>query len=172
MNRAGAPSAAAAQPLLDKYGRNGPRYTSYPPAPLWHERVGAAELAAQIGRLGAKTVVSRESYVVEGGMVRAADFDSDTELYVHIPFCARLCTFCGCHTFITTKQSPVDVFLATIEKEADGIARAAGRSAGCIWAAARRRISRSRSSRACSIRSRRASTSRAAARRASKSIPT
>jgi oxygen-independent coproporphyrinogen-3 oxidase len=119
VNRAGAPSAATAQPLLDKYGRNGPRYTSYPPAPLWHERVGAAELALQIGRLGAGTVA--------GGETRAADFDSDAELYVHIPFCARLCTFCGCHTFITTKQSPVDLFLATIEKEADGIARAAGR---------------------------------------------
>jgi len=119
VNRASAPSTAAAQSLLDKYGRNGPRYTSYPPAPLWHERVGAAELAAQLGRLGAGTVA--------GGETRAADFDSDAELYVHIPFCARLCTFCGCHTFITTKQSPVDLFLATIEKEADGIARAAGR---------------------------------------------
>jgi oxygen-independent coproporphyrinogen-3 oxidase len=114
-----APSTADSQPLLDKYGRNGPRYTSFPPAPLWHERVGAAELQAQIGRLGAGTL--------EGGETRAADFDTDAELYVHIPFCARLCTFCGCHTFITMKQSPVDLFLATVEKEADAVARAAGR---------------------------------------------
>jgi oxygen-independent coproporphyrinogen-3 oxidase len=108
-----------ADALLDKYGRNGPRYTSYPPAPLWHERVGAADLAAKIAELGAGTLA--------GGETRAADFDSDAEIYIHVPFCERLCTFCGCHTFITKKQAPVDLFLATLEQEADAVAKAAGR---------------------------------------------
>src|SRR5262252_5727084 len=108
-----------ADALLDKYGRHGPRYTSYPPAPLWHEKIGASDLAAKIGELGAGTL--------RGGETRAADFDSDAEIYVHVPFCAQLCTFCGCHTFITKKREPVDLFLETLEREADAIARAAGR---------------------------------------------
>jgi len=108
-----------ADALLDKYGRNGPRYTSYPPAPLWHDKIGASDLAAKIGELGAGTLT--------GGETRAADFDADAEIYVHVPFCERLCTFCGCHTFITKKHEPVDLFLETIEKEADAVARAAGR---------------------------------------------
>jgi oxygen-independent coproporphyrinogen-3 oxidase len=108
-----------ADTLLQKYGRNGPRYTSYPPAPLWHDRVGAKDLAGHLAQLGAGTLT--------GGETRAADFDADAEIYVHVPFCARLCTFCGCHTFITMKHEPVALFLETIEKEADAVARAAGR---------------------------------------------
>jgi oxygen-independent coproporphyrinogen III oxidase len=108
-----------ADALLDKYGRHGPRYTSYPPAPLWHEKIGAQDLAAKIGELGAGTL--------RGGETRAADFDSDAEIYVHVPFCAQLCTFCGCHTFITKKREPVDLFLETLGQEADAIAKAARR---------------------------------------------
>jgi len=106
--------ARVADALLDKYGRQGPRYTSYPPAPLWSGKVGADALRARLAEIG------REPPPAPGG-------EADVELYVHIPFCAQLCTFCGCHTFITRANEPVERFLATLEREADAVARAADR---------------------------------------------
>ncbi|MBM4014827.1 MAG: oxygen-independent coproporphyrinogen III oxidase [Planctomycetes bacterium] len=106
--------ATIADALLDKYGRQGPRYTSYPPAPAWSEGIGATDLAARLAEIG------REPAPPADGL-------ADAELYVHIPFCARLCTFCGCHTFITRERDPVVRWLATLEREADAVARAAGR---------------------------------------------
>jgi oxygen-independent coproporphyrinogen-3 oxidase len=103
--------------LLAKYGKSGPRYTSYPPAPLWHEGVGASDLVRALGTMGARHRVDRRMTVDA----------ADAEIYVHIPFCAQLCTFCGCHTFITKKQEPVEQFLGAIEREADAVAAAAGR---------------------------------------------
>lgn len=101
-----------ADELLAKYGRNGPRYTSYPPVPSWSDAVGPRELAAELATLG---------------RARAADGRADAEIYVHLPFCAQLCTFCGCHTFITRKREQVERYLATLAREADAVAAAAGR---------------------------------------------
>lgn len=98
--------------LLEKYGRSGPRYTSYPPAPRWHEGIGASEMIAALAALGAAPA--------KGG-------GADAEIYVHVPFCAQLCTFCGCHTFITRKEEPVAQFLAALEHEADAVAASARR---------------------------------------------
>lgn len=106
----GAPRVA--DELLAKYGRHGPRYTSYPPVPAWHEGVGARELAAELATLGGAPPAAGEA---------------DAEIYVHVPFCARLCTFCGCHTFITRAQEPLERWFAALRAEADAVARAAGR---------------------------------------------
>ncbi len=113
-----------AEALLTKYGRSGPRYTSYPPAPLWHEQVGADDLEQALTAIGARES-PRES--VRDSAPEPGEPGLDAELYVHVPFCEQLCTFCGCHTFITRKSEPVVEFLAAIEREADAVARAAGR---------------------------------------------
>ena len=62
-----------------------PRYTSYPTAPHFDASVGAADFARWI------------ETVPEGSRV---------SLYVHIPFCRRLCWFCACRTQGTTSNDP------------------------------------------------------------------
>ena len=72
--------------LLQKYNVQGPRYTSYPPAPAWSDKLGAAEYEAAI----------KES--------NEATPPAPLSLYFHLPFCEQLCYFCGCTTVITTQQ--------------------------------------------------------------------
>ncbi|MEM7246438.1 MAG: oxygen-independent coproporphyrinogen III oxidase [Acidobacteriota bacterium] len=66
--------------LLSKYGKQGPRYTSYPTAPHFDEAVEYDALAQ----------AWQES-------------SDDLSLYVHLPFCAVRCLFCGCHVKITRR---------------------------------------------------------------------
>ena len=73
-----------------------PRYTSYPTAPVFSREVGAAFQAECIERLDPAVPVS---------------------VYVHIPFCERLCWFCACRTQGTQTLTPVENYLATLEAE-------------------------------------------------------
>jgi oxygen-independent coproporphyrinogen-3 oxidase len=119
--------ARVADELLDRYGRQGPRYTSYPPAPAWSEAIGAEDLRARLAEIGAEPAGAAAAATDAAAAVAPADAATDTEIYVHVPFCERLCTFCGCTTFITRAAEPVARFLATIEREADAVVAAAGR---------------------------------------------
>lgn len=76
--------------LLAKYNRPGPRYTSYPPVPFWS---GAPKEDQWIGHL--KTV-----YDEKEGM----------DLYVHVPFCEKLCYYCGCNRIITKNHNNEEKF--------------------------------------------------------------
>ena len=67
-----------------------PRYTSYPPADRFAPDVGSAEKDAWI---------------------RAVPAGSQVSLYVHVPFCRRLCWFCACRTQGTRSDAPLDRFL-------------------------------------------------------------
>lgn len=80
--------------LITKYNQPGPRYTSYPTAPNFHQDVDKAALAEQ-----------------------TALEDSELSLYFHIPFCRSLCWFCGCTKIITQKQDRADAYLDLLEKE-------------------------------------------------------
>src|SRR5690625_921810 len=73
-----------------------PRYTSYPPAPVFSTETGADVQAACLERLDPTQPVS---------------------VYVHIPFCERLCWFCACHTQGTKTLDPVARYLDTLEAE-------------------------------------------------------
>ncbi|WP_375263185.1 oxygen-independent coproporphyrinogen III oxidase [Palleronia sp.] len=78
-----------------------PRYTSYPTAPVFSPAVGADFQAECLERLDPAKPVS---------------------VYVHIPFCERLCWFCACRTQGTKTLSPVESYLDTIEAELAHIA--------------------------------------------------
>ncbi len=73
-----------------------PRYTSYPTAPHFAGGVGADDFGNWIAA------------VPEGGRV---------SLYVHVPFCRRLCWFCACRTQGTTSDAPVAAYLEVLLAE-------------------------------------------------------
>jgi len=92
--------------LLDKYNVQGPRYTSYPTAPEWNERVGPAEHEAAFDRANAR-----------GGPV---------SLYLHLPFCDEQCWFCGCFMKVVPKpdrrgesRDEIEPYLADLHAEID-----------------------------------------------------
>ena len=92
--------------LLRRYNVAGPRYTSYPTAPSWKESLDAD---------GYSRILEESS---------AAASPAPLSLYFHLPFCERLCYFCGCTVVITgTHHGPEDAYLATIEREIDWAAR-------------------------------------------------
>ena len=72
------------------FDRSVPRYTSYPTAPQFHEGVGHDEFGIWLAGLGT---------------------DQPISLYVHIPFCERLCWFCACRTQGVSTLSPVAAYL-------------------------------------------------------------
>lgn len=77
-------------------GSNVPRYTSYPTAPVFSAAVGEADYRAWLGALEPET---------------------ETSLYVHIPFCRSMCLYCGCHTTVTARDEPITRYLSAVEKE-------------------------------------------------------
>lgn len=101
-------NALIADPLVAKYDVAGPRYTSYPTVPYWDSTPGQGEWLEHIGR------------ALAGG-------DQGAALYVHIPFCRTLCTFCGCNTRITRSHSFVLPYLQALHAELDLYLRPLGR---------------------------------------------
>jgi oxygen-independent coproporphyrinogen-3 oxidase len=72
--------------LIAKYSANVPRYTSYPTAPHFHAGIGVDAYRDWLAGLDPNRPVS---------------------LYLHIPFCDRLCSYCGCHTTVVHRQAPI-----------------------------------------------------------------
>lgn len=89
--------------ITEKYDLRVPRYTSYPTAPHFNDKVN-------------------------GGMYRewlgALDRDTPLSLYFHIPFCDSMCWFCGCYTKIVKRYEPVKEYLDTLLREIDLVADA------------------------------------------------
>ena len=92
--------------MIKRYNRPGPRYTSYPTVPVWKEGKFAENYA--------------ECLKEEGKSERPIS------LYVHIPFCRQLCTFCGCNKFITNNQKIVEQYLTAVDMEITGITESLG----------------------------------------------
>lgn len=91
--------------LVQKYNRPGPRYTSYPTAPHFHEAFGPDDALATIRRSNADA----------GG--------GDLSLYVHLPFCRSLCYYCGCHMMVTHRPEKIARYLDYVEREIDLVSR-------------------------------------------------
>ena len=94
--------------LLRRYNVPGPRYTSYPTAPVWTEDF------------------SPRDYEEILASSRTADPPAPLSLYLHIPFCETLCYFCACTVVITGNHSVEESYLALLEREIDWIAARAG----------------------------------------------
>jgi oxygen-independent coproporphyrinogen-3 oxidase len=94
--------------LLRRLDVPGPRYTSYPTVPVWSERFGPEEHGRALARAGASAP------------------DAPLSIYVHIPFCRELCTYCGCNVVITRDAGKVERYLAAIADEAVLVAERLG----------------------------------------------
>jgi oxygen-independent coproporphyrinogen-3 oxidase len=86
--------------LVKKYNQPLPRYTSYPTVPFWKDQFDVTDWSTRF----------------------KAKFDEENpqkgiSIYIHLPFCESLCTYCGCNKKITTNHSVEDEYLLAIEKE-------------------------------------------------------
>ena len=87
--------------LVQKYNIPGPRYTSYPTVPYWNEELFHVE------EWKATVLQSfNESNNSEG-----------ISLYIHLPFCESLCTFCGCNKRITKRHEVEHPYIEAVLKE-------------------------------------------------------
>ncbi|MGB8276178.1 MAG: oxygen-independent coproporphyrinogen III oxidase [Alphaproteobacteria bacterium] len=90
--------------ILVKYDTRVPRYTSYPTAPHFTPAVGTDVYRTWLGEIGDSAALS---------------------LYLHVPFCSKLCWYCGCHTTIVHGYEPVlayrDLLLREIDLAADAM---------------------------------------------------
>lgn len=89
--------------LIQKYNVPGPRYTSYPTVPYWEEQYFSLEQWKQTLKRS-----FAESNQKEG-----------ISLYIHLPFCESLCTFCGCHKRVTKRHEVEQPYIQAVLKEWD-----------------------------------------------------
>lgn len=87
--------------LIQKYNIPGPRYTSYPTVPYWDQTPTEEQWLTTIERS------LQESRTLGRGAA----------VYIHIPFCQSLCTYCGCNTRITRNRSVASPYIDTLDKE-------------------------------------------------------
>lgn len=87
---------------LSRRARPVPRYTSYPTAPHFHTGITDADYA---------------------GWLRSLPVETDLSLYVHVPFCDRLCWFCGCHTKQVLRYDPIAAYLPAVHLEMERVAQ-------------------------------------------------
>jgi len=86
--------------LVRKYNMPVPRYTSYPTVPFWKEGIDVEEWKQAF-----RNKFEEQNYT------------NGISLYMHLPFCESLCTYCGCNKKITTNHKVEDEYLLAIEKE-------------------------------------------------------
>ena len=89
--------------LVQKYNVPGPRYTSYPTVPYWDNTTFSLELWKQ-------------------SLKKSFDESNQSEgisLYIHLPFCESLCTFCGCHKRVTKRHEVEQPYIQAVLKEWD-----------------------------------------------------
>ncbi len=92
--------------ILAVHGESVPRYTSYPTAPHFRDGMGPEIFTEMLESLENATPVS---------------------VYIHIPFCDRLCWFCGCHTKQTLRHDPVVQYVRHLVAEIELLKQKAGR---------------------------------------------
>lgn len=87
--------------LIRKYNIPGPRYTSYPTAPYWDDSFLGGDQWQQ-------------------SLIKSFSESNDREgisIYIHLPFCESLCTFCACHKRITKQHSVERPYIEAVLKE-------------------------------------------------------
>src|SRR6202521_3726951 len=89
--------------FLEKYNRPGPRYTSYPTAPVWQDNFGPDDL---------------EQYFATANAAR-----TPVSMYMHLPFCESLCLFCACNVVITKDHSVAPPYIEILEREIEHVSK-------------------------------------------------
>lgn len=87
--------------LINKYNIAGPRYTSYPTVPYWNSNTFSVE------KWKSSLLKSFNESNTKDGL----------SLYIHLPFCESLCTFCGCNKRITKQHSVEQTYINAVLKE-------------------------------------------------------
>jgi len=87
--------------FLARYNRPGPRYTSYPTAPVWNDSFGPNDL---------------EKVHADADKAR-----TPVSLYMHIPFCESLCLFCACNVIIQKDHTVAPPYLGILKKELEHV---------------------------------------------------
>lgn len=88
------------QALIERYNQPVPRYTSYPTVPVWNSNINKEIWAENFSK----------QFAVQNTR-------SGISLYIHLPFCESLCTYCGCNKKITTNHAVEDDYIDAIAKE-------------------------------------------------------
>lgn len=91
--------------MIEAYSKPVPRYTSFPTAPHFDGSVDGHSVSAWLRDLP----------------------DAPVSLYLHIPYCDRLCWFCGCHTKHTKRYEPVERYVGDLCREIALYRRVIGR---------------------------------------------
>ncbi|MEM6261209.1 MAG: oxygen-independent coproporphyrinogen III oxidase [Bacteroidota bacterium] len=86
------------QQLIRKYNIPGPRYTSYPTVPYWEE-----------------AYFSTDKW--KASVLRTFEESPEISLYIHLPFCEKLCTFCGCNKRITRNHQVEGPYIDSLLEE-------------------------------------------------------
>ena len=86
--------------LLQKYNTPVPRYTSYPTVPYWDEKL-----------------IPEKAWIEH--IQDAFQVDRGISLYIHLPYCEKLCTYCGCNKRITKNHGVEQPYIASLLKEWD-----------------------------------------------------
>ena len=88
-------------PLIKKYNVAAPRYTSYPTVPYWEED----KFDVEVYKADVKAAILKGNK--SDGM----------GIYIHLPYCESLCTFCGCNKRITKNHKVEDPYIEAVIKE-------------------------------------------------------
>ena len=91
------PNLEVSEEFLAKYNRPGPRYTSYPTAPVWDDKFHQADL--------------------EEFLHNAESAATPVSLYMHLPFCENLCLFCACNVVIQKDKKAAIPYLESLKAE-------------------------------------------------------
>jgi oxygen-independent coproporphyrinogen III oxidase len=86
--------------LVQKYNLPVPRYTSYPTVPYWTEKIDKNAWVRHF-----QEHFEEENYI------------NGISLYLHLPFCESLCTYCGCNKKITTNHQVEEPYITALERE-------------------------------------------------------
>ena len=100
------PARLSVRDLIARYDAHAPRYTSYPTAAQFTPAVGPGEWADWLG---------------------GAPSDQPVSLYLHLPFCKRLCWYCGCNTRAVNRAGVISSYVDLLLREADLVLARIGR---------------------------------------------